>query len=183
MSGFEVHLADRGSYFSIVTNDEKCRTFIKEAVLDYPFYAYIDHEPDDEDGSEHTHFLIRANGTRTVSQVADKLQIPGNYVQVVKKVVAFKRYLIHFDQPNKKQYKLTDLITNDKRSFEKAIQERKELDIMDFYTSFKKMKMGFIAVEDFIDTYRSELSSLSFSQQIKIFEILSKYDYQRAGIT
>lgn len=183
MSGLEKHLAERGTYFSVVTNDPSCRASIKEACLDYAMYAYIDHEPDDEDGKEHTHFLLRANGTRTVAQVAEKLQIPGNYVQVVKKVVAFKRYLIHFDQPDKKQYSINDLITNDKRGFEIAINGGTQIDTMELYKSFKKMRAGIIEVEEFINTYCAELNSLSFSQKIKIFEIISKYDFGGARVT
>lgn len=76
------HEKEKGTYFTCVTNDETCRKNIKEICKDFHSWAWIDHEPDTEDGKPHTHFLLRANGTRSVKQMADRIEISPQYIQV-----------------------------------------------------------------------------------------------------
>ena len=60
---------EKGVWFTIVTHDEQCRKTIKEVAHEFPFYAYIDHQPDKEteesDKHFHTHVVICCNGSRS----------------------------------------------------------------------------------------------------------------------
>lgn len=176
MSGkLSQHEKERGTYFSVVTNDFQCRKNIKEACIDFPVWAYIDHQPDDEEGKEHTHFLLRQNGTRSVKQMAERLQIPSNYVQVVRKVGAFRRYMIHVDNPEKKQYEISDIHSNRIIDFKIALEGNKDRSVLEIYSDFKDLSTGKITPDDFIDRNFAEIARMSFSQKIRLFDTLQKY--------
>ena len=175
MSGrLSTHEKEKGTYFSVVTNDNECRNAIKQICLDFQFYAYIDHEPDDDDGSPHTHFMLRANGTRSIKQMADKLGIPANYIQVIRKVTSFRRYMLHVDQPEKKQYKLEDVFTNRPIDFQVALQGNTQKDVYSLFADYNKLLSGVLTPQEFIESNFIEIQSVSFSQKIKIFESITK---------
>lgn len=175
MSGkLSSHEKEKGTYFSVVTNDFNCRENIKTICLDFPYWAWIDHYPDDEEGKEHTHFLLRANGTRSVKQMADKCSIPSNYVQVVRKVVAYRRYLMHLDNPEKHQYTVEDVHTNHIAGIREAVEGEKVQDVYSLFTDFRKLSAGHITPDEFIQLHYTEMSKMAFSQKIKTFETLLK---------
>ena len=178
MSGkLNQHDKEKGVYFSIVTNDLECRQNIKEACIDFPVWAYIDHQPDDEDGREHTHFLLRQNGTRSVKQMSEKLSIPSNYIQVVRKVGAYRRYMVHADNPDKIQYDISDIRSNRIIDFKIALDGNKERSVLEVYADFKDLSIGRITPDDFIDRNFSEISRMSFSQKIRLFDTIQKYNF------
>lgn len=168
------HEKEKGTFFTCVTNDDECRKNIKEICLDFQSWAWIDHEPDTEEGKPHTHFLLRSNGTRSVKQMADKIQISPQYVQVCRKVVAFRRYMIHLDNPEKKQYKLEDIHTNAEESFKLAIEGEKLKDVNSLFRDFRLLYESRITPEEFIQQNYIEMSKMAFSQKIKTFETLLK---------
>lgn len=177
------HEKEKGTYFTCVTNDEECRKNIKEICKDFQSWAWIDHQPDDEDGKEHTHFLLRANGTRSVKQMADRIQISPQYVQVCRKIVAFRRYMIHKDNPEKRQYTLADIVTNSPDGFKMAIEGEEKKDINSLFRDFNLLSSGKISPEEFIQQNYFEMSKMAFSQKIKTFEILLKVYSGRARTT
>lgn len=178
------HEKEKGTYFTCVTNNIECRNNIKEICKDLQYWAWIDHQPDDEEGSEHTHFLLRANGTRSVGQMASKLEISPQYVQVCRKVVAFRRYMIHKDNPEKRQYTIDDVHSNYIDSFRMSIEGDNA--IKDVYSLFKSLDMlqgGRLSLDEFVQIHYVELSSMAFSQKIKTYETLSKLAKIRARTT
>lgn len=175
MSGrLEKHEKESGSHFTVVTNDQKCRDSIKQAVLDFPAWAWIDHDPDDEEGKVHTHFIFRTNGTRNIRQVANKLEISSQYVQVVRKLTAFYRYFLHADDPKKKQYKLEDVQTNHILDFKIALEGNKDKDVFSLFRDYKRLQRHIITVDQFIEQNYIEFNKMSLSNKIKTFEILCK---------
>ena len=115
------HLKQKGYFFCSVTHDLDLAKDMIQVLPDFSYWAYIYHEPDSDDGTPHYHFLVHHNGTRSIKQVADKLGISGQYVQVCRKVVAFRRYMLHLDCDDKIKYELDDIHTNNKASFKAAI--------------------------------------------------------------
>lgn len=179
MSGkLSQHEKEKGTYFSVVTNDNYCRSNIKDICIDFPCFAWIDHLPDDENGSPHTHFLLRNNGTRSVKQMADRLDIPSNYVQVVRKVGAFRRYMVHADNPEKRQYSLDDIHSNRLIDFKIALDGNQERSVQDLYSDFRDLACGRISPEDFIDRNFNEVQKMSFGQKIKLFDTLHRYSFK-----
>lgn len=177
MSGkLSQHEKEKGTYFCVVTNDNSCRVNIKQICADFPFFAWVDHLPDDENGSEHTHFLLRNTGTRSVKQMADRLQIPSNYVQVCRKVTAFRRYMLHADNPEKRQYTLNDIHTNRLIDFKIALEGNETKDVFVLYRDFNSLSTGEISAKEFLERNLTEVSKLSFSQKIKIFDTIHRYE-------
>lgn len=174
MSKLDKHAKEHGCIFTCVTNVPECRQNIKETVIDFPSWAYIDHEPDDENGKEHTHFIFRMNGRRTVQQVADRLEISPQYVQVVHKIVGFYRYMVHKDNPEKKQYKIEDIVSNHLEDFREVIEGTQKTDVNSLFAQFQKLQSGDLTPADFIQQNYVEFNKMAFSQKIKTFEIICK---------
>lgn len=168
------HAKEKGTYFTCVTNDPHCRDFIKGLMPDFKCWAWIDHEPDTDNGSPHTHFIFQYNGSRTIQQVADRLEISPQYIQVVKRLTSFYRYMVHKDNPEKKQYSVDDIQTNHKQDFEIAINGYEKTDVNQLFTQFSSLSRGKITPLEFINSNYYDFEKMSFSQKIKIFEIINK---------
>ena len=171
----EQHLKEKGFYFCSVTHDLDLAQEMIKVLPDFQYWAYIRHEPDSEEGTAHYHFLVHHNGTRSIHQMAEKLGISGQYIQVCRKIVAFRRYMLHLDQDEKIKYSLEDIHTNSLPSFKSAIMGNNERDINDFYKDWRSLTLGQITKEEFIQQNYIALNKLNFYQKIKTFELLDKY--------
>lgn len=175
MSGrMSQHEKEKGTFFCSVTHDLDLAQEMIKVLPDFTQWAYIYHEPDTEEGTPHYHFLVRNNGTRSVKQIADKLGISPQYVQVCRKVVAFRRYMLHLDSDDKKKYDLSDVRTNSLASFKAAIVGNQERDVYDLFRSFRSLASGLKSADEFIQENYVEMSKMAFSQKIKTFEIILK---------
>lgn len=174
MTKLEQHAKERGTYFCSVTHDLDLAKSMIETLPDFQKWAYIEHQPDTEEGTPHVHFIVRDNGTRSVQNIADKLGISPQYVQVCRKVVAFRRYMLHLDQDEKIKYKLEDIHTNNKLDFEDAIRGNEAPDIYAQFRSFKALASGQKTADEYVQENYIELSKMAFSQKIKTFEIILK---------
>lgn len=172
MSGIKQHESQTGTYFCAVTHDLTLADEIKKSILDFKSWAWVYHEPDNDDGTPHVHFLLRANGTRSIKQIADKIELPSNYIQVCLKVVAFRRYMMHLDSPDKKQYDVGDIHTNCHADFRSAKEGNEKKDVNSLFRDFRRLSSGFITPEEFIQLNYVEMSSMAFSQKIRTFETL-----------
>lgn len=175
MSGkLSQHENEKGTYFCSVTHDLALAEEMKKVLPDFTNWAWIYHEPDTEEGTPHVHFLIRHNGTRSVKQIADKLGIASNYVQVCRKVVAFRRYMLHLDSDDKIKYTIDDVHSNNIADFKEAELGNQVKDVYALYRDFQKLSSGKITPDEFIQLNFVEMSKMAFSQKIKTFEILQK---------
>lgn len=169
------HLKEKGTFFCSVTHDLELAQDIIKALPDFTSWSYIKHEPDNDDGTPHYHFLVRHNGTRSVQQIADKLGISGQYVQVCRKVVAFRRYMLHLDNDDKIKYSLDDIHTNHMSDFKSAILGNNERDINDLFRDWRNLRLGVITSDEFIQLNWVEFQKSNFFQKIKILEAIDKY--------
>ncbi|MBQ9180946.1 hypothetical protein IJ135_02535 [Candidatus Saccharibacteria bacterium] len=168
------HEKEQGTFFCSVTHDLDLAKEMIQVLPDFTSWAYIYHQPDTEEGTPHYHFLVRNNGTRNVRQIADKLGIPSNYVQVCRKVVAFRRYMLHLDNDEKIKYTIDDVVTNRISDFKQAIQGNTESDVYELFRSFRSLSDGSLTADEFIQQNFIEMSKMAFSQKIKTFEIILK---------
>lgn len=174
-SKFKKHCLEKGSWFALVSNIPEQRENMKLIAVDCQKWAFIDHKPDTDEGKPHTHFLVRFNGSRTVQQVADRFEISPQYVQTIRKLTAFMRYMMHLDQEDKIKYTLDDVETNFEKEFALAEQgNAKTLDVNSLFTLFQKVRTGQISPADFIQYNYIEFSKMSFAQKIKTFETICK---------
>lgn len=184
MSGhLQQHLSETGTFFCSVTHDLKLAEEMIKALPDFKNWAYIYHEADTDEGTPHYHFLVRANGTRSVKQIADKLGISGQYVQVCRKVVAFRRYMMHLDSDDKIQYSVHDVKTNCHSDFRSAMEGNQERDVYDLFRDFCSLSKGTMTPDEFIQLNFVEFSKMAFSQKIKTFQILNDVSMKRALTT
>lgn len=82
-------------------------------VLDYVSshfekYAYIKHQPEEDEKKEHYHLLMYFPNKRWKSSLAKELGVPMNYFQKVQ-FKPYLKYLIHYDNEEKKQYSVDDV--------------------------------------------------------------------------
>lgn len=75
----------------------------------FKYYAYIRHEPEDEEKTPHYHAFIHLDSATTEKAVAKRLGIPPEKVQYVKSFRSAARYLTHIDYPDKIQYDVDDV--------------------------------------------------------------------------
>lgn len=73
------------------------------------YYAYIKHQPEEEEKSVHYHGFIHLDTACTVSALSKRLGIPEDKIQYVKNVRGGCRYLTHIDYPDKIQYSIDDV--------------------------------------------------------------------------
>lgn len=92
----------------------------------YKYYAYIEHDEDLDNKKEHTHVLMHFDNKRYNTGVSKELNVPSNYI-VNANLIPYLRYLIHYDDEDKKQYsveqvkgtlqlRLKEIISNTKKS-------------------------------------------------------------------
>lgn len=180
MSGLsKKHEKETGTEFCAVTHDLELAEDIKKALLDFRKWAWIRHEPDTEDGTPHVHFLIITNGTRSIKNISDRIGLPSNYIQVCRKVVAYRRYMMHLDSDDKIKYKVTDVHTNHHTDFRIAAEgNSKDCDVYELFKSFRSLSCGRKTADEFIQENYIEMTKMSFSQKIKTFEIILKTEYK-----
>lgn len=175
------HLSEQGSWFCAVTHDMSLAENIKMTIRDFPDWAFIEHEPDKEDGSVHVHFMFRANGTRTIKAIANKIELPGNFIQVVKSEIGMRRYFMHLDDDEKKKYDVNDIHTNNHSLFRQAKDGNAgKSDIFKLYSDYCRLGFGNITPKDFILSHYDEMEKMPFSQKIKTFQVLNEVWGQHA---
>lgn len=93
----------------------------------FKYYAYITHQPEDNEKKLHTHLFLSLDSATTIQAVAKRLGIPPNYIQYVKSVRASIRYLTHIDYPDKIPYKTDDVTVSSlfHRKFMKQFEDVK----------------------------------------------------------
>lgn len=172
------HEKTKGVWFTAVSHDEECRTSLKQHCKEFPFWGYIDHVPDKEteedDKHFHTHLIIRTTGSRSIKQVCDILNIPSNYCQVVHQKRNLMRYFIHLDNPEKVQYKESDIHTNKIANFKLAFEDNSDDDVRRTFYDMNRLRSGEITINQFVDLHYMELQKMPFYQKIKTYELINK---------
>ena len=108
-------------------------------IHSFKYYAYIKHNPEEEEKEEHYHAFIHLDTACTISSLSKRIGIPQNYIQSVKNVRGSCRYLTHIDYEEKTQYSIDDVVVSGifKRKFLKCFEDVKtEEQIIDEIYSF-----------------------------------------------
>lgn len=124
----------------------------------FKYYAYIKHQPEDEEKTAHYHAFIHLDSATTISAISKRLGIPKEKIQNVKNVRSACRYLTHIDYENKIQYDLNDVVVsgNFKRKF---------------YKQFEDVKTDSEIISD-IYNYIDELSLVNTNYHIKVKSLI-----------
>lgn len=114
-------------------------------------YAYIEHEAEEEDKKNHTHVILYFPNRRYVNGVAKEFGVSSCDLKLVScNLVPMLRYLIHYDDEDKKQYNIELVKGPLKEKLENIIKGKNSdkdnlNDIIDFILKCTK-KVSFKAV-------------------------------------
>lgn len=154
------------------THIPELRDDIKKRVRTFYRWAYIDHEPDDEDGTPHTHFYIEVNGSYKLKTIANRLGIEPNFVQFADNPRTCIRYLTHIDFPDKKQYNVSDIITNFPSLLKTNFVDQFDDSVESLFADLDKFFSGVITREEFINLHIVSIQKMPFMNQVRLYSIL-----------
>lgn len=141
---------------------------IKKFCIEFPYYAYIIHQPDSDDDRLHIHFLVCNNGKCAIKSVAERLSVDYGVVQATRTPRTYSRYMLHkgFDKSDK--YTIDDVVTNNKDRFAYFIDDSC-VNSRALYADFKELASGRILPDDFIEKYQGEMEKLNFYQKMRLY--------------
>lgn len=89
-------------------------TYNYDNILDYirhnwTSYAYIEHSPELDEKKFHTHVLVQFPNKRYLTAISKEIGLEENYITPVN-FIPYLRYLIHYDDEEKKQYSPNEVI-------------------------------------------------------------------------
>lgn len=109
-------------------------------------YAYIKHQPDNDEKKEHYHFILKLDNATKKSTLSNKLGVPENYIDEIKSLRMMNRYLIHIDDEDKIQYEIADVTISKPyqreylKCFDDLLSEEEILEqIYEFIDTFKNL--------------------------------------------
>lgn len=163
--------------FTLVVYDESIHYKLEDilfALKGFKYWAYIKHEPEEEEKQPHYHILIKLENATTAESISKKTGVPIHKIQYVRNVRAMARYLIHFDDPEKIQYDISDIKISKlfERKFLKNFEDLKteEEMINDIY---------FFIDNSHFDTYQEKLRYLIQFVNINCYDtIYKRYRYE-----
>ena len=141
----------------------------------YSWYAFIFHNKDNTD--EHIHILAYDEGGTSLKSHCKRFEtvIPSNFVLKVYNPRAMARYLIHKDSPEKYQYSPESVQTNSKDKYFGFLKELNS-DCKNEFEDYKRVRIGMLSIEDFLEKYRGEFSSMPFYQKMNVYSKLLRGD-------
>lgn len=149
-------------YTFALSNLSQCDDVIL-ALNDFPIYAYIKHQPDDENGSEHYHFYIHLTQPLSIQALSDKLEIPPHMIEWVRVKTKLIQYLIHKNNPDKIQYSPDSIITNNREYIENFLNPKcSTVNLHSEINDYSDLACGRITINQFLDKHSDSISSLPF---------------------
>lgn len=165
----------RSSYFNGSTHLLSDIDNIKKYIIEFPFYAYIMHKPDNECDKPHIHVLIYSRGGNTrVKDVCEKLHCDYGDIQSTRNQNYYARYMLHLgfsDKPDK--YDISEVVTNDVERFRSFLSDIVP-SVDSIFEDFCNLRSGRISRKDFVVKYSSEIYSMSFYQKIRTFSEIDR---------
>lgn len=129
-------------------------------------YAFITHQPEEDEKKEHIHFILSLDNPRTIESLSKRLDIPKNLIQPIKSLRASCRYLIHLDDDSKKDYELASVTVS--KSFSSK-----------FFSSFDDLKSDDDMLQDiyyFINDNRKDYNEIELEVKLTQFVLANGYD-------
>lgn len=162
----------KSSWFVGTTHDIGDITRIKKNIEEFPFFAYIIHDKD-ENKTRHIHFVVNCRGSRSIKSICETLECDYQDVQDCHHVRSCIRYLIHADDLDKYQYNREEIISNNSDRVDFYFNSI-SFSVKDIYSDLILVKNGTLTAYDFISKYNSEFANLPFYQKIKTLEVIDK---------
>ena len=161
-------IKQKASWFCGTTKNPVDMESIERNIKEFPFFAFIYHTPDVECVDKHIHFLLNIKGSRSIKSIAEALNCDYGDVQKCDRPRSYARYLIHLDDKEKGQYKVSDIVSNNPDRLAYYFSDIAP-DSLNLYSDFKLLRCGRISADEFVEKYKGEFANLNFYQKIRIF--------------
>jgi len=106
-------------------SEDKIKAFAQKQVGSAEVWA-INHNKDTNEQGQiietHTHIMLAYPNPRKISTIANLLECPDNFIELVKSKPAMLRYLTHMDDPDKFRYDGEEVFTNSSISYAEQVQ-------------------------------------------------------------
>jgi hypothetical protein len=120
----------------------------------------------------HIHLLFTFNSSRDLSTVQNYFsefnELKENSYEIIRNVHGAKRYLIHADNPEKEQYKIEEVETNDKLFKNVFVEKASNEDLIDLMRD-GLMQERSLTFNDYLSRFRPFISQMTNSYQIGVF--------------
>lgn len=158
--------------FEFVVYDESIHYKLDDimfALHGFKYWAWIKHQPEEEEKQVHYHIIIKLENATTIESISKKTGVPVHKIQYVKNIRAMCRYLIHIDDSDKIQYSIDDVHVSKlfERKFKKNFQELKSEEeiIQDIY---------FWIDNSHFDSYHEKLKNLLIFVNFNCYDTIYK---------
>lgn len=171
---------------------EQVKKLIQIGIDSFDWYAYIYHKAelnseDPRDSHDHFHILYFSRSPLGPESILKRFRgvVPENLVEFTMSGPGFARYLTHQNRPEKIQYCHEDVVSSDLDRYYQLVRNSRP-DSLDLWTDYKKLRVGALTPEEFIEKYRAEMSSMPmyqrFSMYQKVFDTCGFTYYRSASI-
>lgn len=142
---------------------------IEIAQSSYANWYYIYHDKD-EGVEKHLHIVCYDSGGTTLKRHCERFGevVPPNFIEIVISPRAICRYLIHLNAPEKHRYSRDEVVTNSPDKLASYLEDSHH-DVTKEYREYLRLYRGEITVDEFLDEFRAEFSSMPFYQKIALF--------------
>lgn len=161
--------------FTLVSHDLKQCEEIINTLPDFDTWAYIHHDPDEDLGHEHYHFYIHLKQPTTIKALSEKLNIPPNFIEWVRRKTWLIQYFVHKNSDNKIKYADSDIVTNNFQYIDKFLNPKDiQTDIFKEFEDLSSVAIGLITPAEYIRLHSDSLCDLPFySRQIFLMRLLN----------
>lgn len=156
-------------YITITDNKpEHWDDIIRVARENYHWFAYIFHDRDNTE--KHLHILCYDKGGTSLKAHCDRFSsvIPSHMVCKVWNPRAMARYLIHKDNPEKAQYSVENVSTNNLDKFMGFLDDDTR-DVLQEFKDFQAVRRGKMTTVEFLEKYRGQMAGLPFQSKISVY--------------
>ena len=88
--------------FTFVLYDESIHYKLSDIMFNikgFKYWAWIKHQPDEEEKQEHYHLILKLENAMTIESISKKTGVPIHKIQYVRNIRAMCRYLDHQYEP------------------------------------------------------------------------------------
>lgn len=129
-------------------------------------WAYITHQPEEEEKKEHTHLILSLDNARTIESICNRLDIPTRLCERVRGLRGACRYLIHKDNEEKIQYDLKDVVVS--KSFSST-----------YYASFDDLMTDTDMLENIYQFVRDHKNCPAIDVEVMLSQFVCSANYDR----
>lgn len=140
-------------------------------------YAFIEHEPEEEDKQKHIHLILMFTNDKSFKQIQTLFK--DSHIEQCEDKIQSIKYLLHLGLENKKQYKINEITTNDINYIEWVIKEtfKEKFNSNEIMNDIRKNHL--LSLIDFYDKYGAQIKEYTYliKELIKEYkEIKNEYE-------